>query len=100
MEDKKINWFEIDLAAFQEQYDLYVAAVRACDEAERQMEACEGGTCTHERPLRKDGKPDRRYPCPVGIKSYMSYVHASNDLNMQYHADFWEAIGLGVRANA
>lgn len=68
MEDKKINWFEIDLEAFQGQYDLYVAAVRACDEAERQMEACEGGTCTHERPLRKDGKPDRRYPCPVGIK--------------------------------
>lgn len=95
-----IDWFALDMEAFQKAYDDYLAAEQEHEEAVAQREACEEGTCSHERRLKKDGTPHKGIPCPQGYASYANECDTGNYLYYRHHKAFFEAIGLGVKANA
>lgn len=99
MSSSKINWFSIDMDAFQNEYDEYLAAVEAHSAAVAQREACENGTCKHERRLKKDGSPNKGSRCPQEHASSNEEISTGNALFYVHHKGFWESIGLGVEAN-
>lgn len=94
LEETKIDWFKIDLEAFEIAYFDCLCAVEECREFEAQYWACFNGECTHDRKLKKDGTPNKRYRCPFEGMFYNKWCDARNGLNYYHHYDLFKAIGL------
>ena len=92
---KKIDWFTIDMDAFQEAYDELLEAIAEYEEVSAQAEACRNRTCQHG-PFKKDGTPHRGRECEndEGFKAYNKECNLGNALHYQYHIDFFKRIGL------
>lgn len=90
----KIDWFAIDMDAFEEKYNAYLEAAECSFAATRQAYLCHSGQCDHDRRRKKDGTPDKRYPCPQAEYWDDQDNRTSYAVYYEHHAPLFKAIGL------
>lgn len=98
--NNKIDWFSIDMDAMQAEYDAYLAAEQELQEVISLAALCGKGLCDHDRKRNKDGSADKRSTCPQMWGLYDRECSLGNNLYYTHHKALWEAIGLGVNADA